>query len=281
MATRLNFNQIQGLTSSLSDLESEILNEEYRVDSILDGSNVDLDSFGEVSIEMASIDSKIDIIMEGATSSLDSFSEVSQKIESLESVILNLNGSTSSVSSSTTQSVVQSTIYPSGTIQGFIQNHIYPGNTAAGQVGRLRVYAITIEKDVEISGVIMRCTTAQVGSVTFGVYDIDANGYPNNLLFEITNFQTNITGAQTSTISYSLPAGTYFVASHGTTTNNFVGFSRQNMYNTAVGTIDLTNFLPTGFTVTTPYATNLPNPFPSGATTTGTSALPALFFQIS
>jgi len=173
------------------------------------------------------------------------------------------------------------TVYPSGTIQGFIQNHVYPGNTGAGIADRLRAYAITIEQDVVIGEVIMRCTTIQVGSVTFGVYDINISGYPNNLLFEVTTFNTNITGAQSAVVNYSLSAGTYFVASHGTTTNSFVVITRQNMYNTAVGTIDLTNFLANGWSITSTYATNLPNPFPAGGTSTGTAALPALFFQIA
>ena len=280
MATRLNFNQIQGLTSSLSDLESEILNEEYRVDSILDGSNVDLDSFGEVSIEMASIDSRIDIIMEGATSSLDSFSEVSQKIESLESVILNLNGSTSSVSSSTTQSLVQSTIYPSGTIQGFIQNHIYTGAQGNAILNELLAYPITIEGDIEISAVIAKASNQQSNSIIFGLYDVDSSGYPNNLVFEVTSFVTNTTTAQSVAISQVIPAGTYYVAINGNASNRWIGHARQNFYNTALGTQDLTYFLPRALNISYSYTGNLPSVFPSGASDY-LSNIPGLWFQIA
>jgi hypothetical protein len=59
MPTRLNLNQISGLTSSLSDLESEILQEESRVDSILDGSTQSLDTFSEVYNSIRSLENLI------------------------------------------------------------------------------------------------------------------------------------------------------------------------------------------------------------------------------
>lgn len=59
MSTRLNLSQISGLTGSLSELESEILQEESRVDSILQGSTVSLDTFAEVKIFVESLETKI------------------------------------------------------------------------------------------------------------------------------------------------------------------------------------------------------------------------------
>ena len=62
MSTRLNFNQISGLTSSLSDLESEILQEESRVDSILSGSKQSLDTFSEAYQSIQSLEAVINSI---------------------------------------------------------------------------------------------------------------------------------------------------------------------------------------------------------------------------
>jgi hypothetical protein len=87
MSTRLNMSQIGGLTGSLSDLETEISIEEYRVDSILYGSNTNLDSFAEASIEISNIKDTVNTVLQGSTSSMDSFFEVYDKILSLESKI--------------------------------------------------------------------------------------------------------------------------------------------------------------------------------------------------
>ena len=95
MATRLNMNQIQGLTGSFSDLENEISIEESRVDNILNGSTSELDSFGEASIEISTLESSMSSILQSATSSMNSFYEVYNSIQSLESKIeqINLNSS--------------------------------------------------------------------------------------------------------------------------------------------------------------------------------------------
>ena len=87
MSTRLNMGQISGLTGSLTELESEISTEEYRVDSILSGSTASLDSFGEASVEISNIKNSITSVLQGSTSSMDTFSEVYNTLQSLENRI--------------------------------------------------------------------------------------------------------------------------------------------------------------------------------------------------
>ena len=91
MSTRLNMNQIQGLTGSFSDLENEISIEESRINNILDGSTIDLDSFGEASAEISTLKSSVYSIFQSATSSMDSFYEVYNSIQSLENKIDQIN----------------------------------------------------------------------------------------------------------------------------------------------------------------------------------------------
>lgn len=57
MGTRLNLNQISGLTESLEDINNEISIEETRLDSILSGTTSDLDSLSEIVSYINSIDS--------------------------------------------------------------------------------------------------------------------------------------------------------------------------------------------------------------------------------
>jgi hypothetical protein len=177
------------------------------------------------------------------------------------------------------------TLYPTTTVQSFVQN--YTNNIINGVVTTnfVRGYYITIEKNVTIDQILMRTTTTNATArITFAIYSILANGYPNGKLFNSTEFTGAINTVQTQNISLTLSAGTYFVAHNSNSASGaYTGHNRLNLYNTVIGTLDIGaagNFLPTGLQVAAAYSTTLPATFPAGAVTTGTNNLPALFFRI-
>jgi hypothetical protein len=101
MGTRLNLNQVSGLTGSLSNLETEISQEELRIDSILSGSTASMDTFAEVSLALANVggaDDRVDAILSGSTASMDSFAEVKTKFDSLETKVNSINSGMLSIS---------------------------------------------------------------------------------------------------------------------------------------------------------------------------------------
>jgi hypothetical protein len=194
---------------------------------------------------------------------------------------------TSSVISATTYQGFATARYSSGTVQGFLQTHIYPGSTSSGHgPNTMRGYYITIEKDVTIDTIYCRATATNASArITYAIYNLTSSGYPNTKLFNSTEFTFATAGIQTEAVSLTLSAGTYVVASIlNSASGTMVGVGRQNMYNTGIGTLDFgagANFLPQGYTVSQTYSTTLPTTFPAGATSTGTAALPALWFKVT
>lgn len=192
----------------------------------------------------------------------------------------------SSVISATTYQGFATARYSSGTVQGFIQNHTYPGGGANITTGNLRGYYITIEDDVTINTIYCKAsTTFSTSRITYAIYSINSAGYPNGKLFNSTEFTLNVGTIQSQSVSFSLSAGTYFVASNcNSSSGAMLGHTRQNLYNTGIGTLEFTStgsFLPTGYGVTLIYSTTLPTTFPVGATTTSSASLPALWFKVT
>lgn len=99
MPTRLNINQVGGLTGSLSNLESEISQEESRINSILSGSDVNMDTFAEVSTSFSNTTNTLNSILSGSTASMDTFAEVKTKFDSLETKVNSISGATGATGS--------------------------------------------------------------------------------------------------------------------------------------------------------------------------------------
>jgi hypothetical protein len=194
------------------------------------------------------------------------------------------NGITATTISATTYQGIETEIYPSGTIQGFWYNPQYNGQANATQANKLRGYHITIRKDISINQVLMKATaTAVGGKIIFGIYSLNSLGYPNELIFQTSEFLTSINSSQTESISQTLLAGNYFLACNSNlSTATVVGPIRNQMYNPAIGTLTPSQaFIPQGLTVNLTYNPTLPSTFPAGATSTGTAGGNGLWFRIA
>jgi hypothetical protein len=234
-----------------------------------------------------------DVFVTGATYSNNTFTYTNNTGGTFNVNFDNVSGLTStgtissSVISATTYQGFATARYSSGTVQGFLQNHTYPGTGSSGHgPDRMRGYYITIEQDVTIDTIYCRATaTNATARITYAIYNLTSTGYPNTKLFNSTEFTFATAGIQTQAVSLTLSAGTYVVASIlNSASGTMVGVGRQNMYNTGIGTLDFgagANFLPQGYTVSQTYSTTLPTTFPAGATSTGTAALPALWFKVT
>ena len=174
--------------------------------------------------------------------------------------------------------------YPVGTIQGFIQTHQYSGASGIMQTNRLVGYYITIEKNISIDTLYVRAlTTNATARITYGIYSINSAGYPDAKLFNSTEFTLAVSTLQTQSVSWTLSAGTYFVAFNmNSASGTLVGHTRANAYNTAIGTTDTAaSFVGQGYDVARVYSTTLPTTFPAGAISTGTAAFNGLWFKIA
>ena len=177
-----------------------------------------------------------------------------------------------------------SAIYPTGTIQGFLQTHTYAGNSGIMQLNRLVGYYITIEKDVSIDTLYARAsTTNPTARITYGIYSINSStGYPNGKLFNSSQFTLAVSTLQTQAVSWTLSAGTYFLAcAMNSNSGGLLGVTRVQSYNTALGTNDTTVFAGSGLLVNFTYNTTLPTTFPVGAVSTGTGAMNGLWFKMA
>lgn len=174
--------------------------------------------------------------------------------------------------------------YPVGTIQGFIQSHNYTGNSGIMTLNRIFGYYITIEKNISIDTIYARASTTNAGArITYGIYSINSAGYPDAKLFNSTEFTAAVSTLQTQAVSITLNAGTYFVAyAMNSNSGAFVGHTRVQSYNTAIGTTDTAStFAAQGYSVNFTYSTTLPATFPVGATSSGTASFNGLWFKIA
>jgi hypothetical protein len=174
--------------------------------------------------------------------------------------------------------------YPVGTIQPLLQSNDFSTTVGTMQINRLVGYYITIEKNISIDTLYVRAGTTNAGArITYGIYSINSTGYPDTKLFNSTEFTLAVGTSQTQAVSWSLSAGTYFVAANmNSSSGGMIGFTRFVIANTAIGTTDVSaSFVPRGYDVATTYSTTLPTTFPAGGVSTGTAALNGLWFRIA
>ena len=175
-------------------------------------------------------------------------------------------------------------IYPVGTIQGFLQSNDFTTTTGIMQINRLVGYYITIEKNISIDTLYVRAGATNAASrITYGIYNLNSVGYPDAKLFNSTEFTLAVSSSQTQAVSWTLSAGTYFVAANmNNSTGGMIGFTRFVAANTAIGTTDIAaSFVPRGYDVATTYSTTLPTTFPAGAISSGTASFNGLWFKIA
>lgn len=81
---------------------------------------------------------------------------------------------------------------------------------------------IFIQRDLTISEVAIFVGTGSAGASVAGLYDSDATGLPNNLLFQTTAFNNAVTGAQTFTLGspQTVNAGLYYIGYNSNSTVN-------------------------------------------------------------
>lgn len=182
------------------------------------------------------------------------------------------------VSSDTGGSVYE---YPSQSTQHFLQSNVTSITTIAGVVNVLRGYYITIEKDISIDRLSINVSTGVAGNSVFGVYDLDANSYPNNLIVSTGVNDNSVTGLQNTAVSQTLTAGNYFACYNSSSAATFRALTASDLTNTANpnGVMSGTSPL-SGLTVAYVYTGTLPATFPVGATTVAGN-IPYLIFRIA
>jgi hypothetical protein len=301
MPTRLDFSQINGLTGSLSDLESEISIEESRIDTILDGATSSLDSFGEVSSEISTLDSTIDNILAGSSASMDSFSEVTTKINSLETKINTLGatgptGATGPQGATGSTGATGATGPESANYFNYLKNHYQTFHENTGLSGTsftqalfantLCAFPIQIKKAVTVQSMRYANIGSAAGNSVWGLYDSGSDGSPNNRLFQTSAFNNGLASTiQTYTLpsNQTLQPGIYWIVYNSSSaptircfqvvnvTVNIIGETNGGMFNGPQ------SFLNRAFN----YTGSLPNPFGSWSVSTlSTVAPPYVYFYI-
>lgn len=72
---------------------------------------------------------------------------------------------------------------------------------------------IEVKEEITIDEIAVRTNVAVVGNFVCGIYTLDSNGVPDQLIVQTTEFDSNITGFQSKTISpTTLQKGEYAVA---------------------------------------------------------------------
>lgn len=194
------------------------------------------------------------------------------------------NGLTATTISATTyQNLPTTTVtsYPSGSRQTFLQSKRTNINTVAAVIDVIRGYYITIDKDVTLTTMSANVSSAVAGNSIFGVYSLDATGYPDTLLFNSAVFDNSITGLQSTSISQTLTVGNYFVCYNSSSAATFRSFVSTDITNTAHVDGVMSGTSPyTGLAVANVYTGSLPATFPIGATNI-TASVPYLIFVVS
>jgi hypothetical protein len=297
MSTRLNMGQISGLTGSLTELESEISTEEYRVDSILSGSTASLDSFGEASVEISNIKNSINSVLQGSTSSMDTFSEVYNTLQSLENRINGMSSGATGPQGATgsTGATGSAGATGSSTYFKYLKNHYQTFSDTASLGGSsytqailtntLMAFPIEIKTEVTIQSLRYVNVSGVAGNSVWGLYNSGVSGAPNNLLFQSSAFNNSLSSAvQTFTLASNstLQPGIYWLVYNSSSaptirtyqvanvSMNIIGETNGGMFN---GTI---TFVYRSFS----YTGTLPSTFGSYLVSNTITLPPYVYFYI-
>jgi len=154
--------------------------------------------------------------------------------------------------------------------------------TVAAYANALLGYYITVEEDTDITQLQARVSTGAVGSAVFGVYSLNAVGYPDALLFQTAVIDTNLVTPQVTVTAQTLPAGSYFVAMNSTTAAcSFVALTAASVYNSFAGVssaVGTTGYL-SGYYIANAYNDVMPATFPAAAGLVGLASFPFITFK--
>lgn len=227
MGTKLNLGQISGLTESLENLNTEINNEESRIDNILSGTTSDLDSFAELVSMIQDIDSENDsqlsiAIMNSALNSGDTYVTGGTFDSTNGSISFTNNLGSSFTITGVTMSSSDGYKYIKSNSISFLEANV---NVAIRTflLNEIIFYPIHVKQSLDITHAQLQVTsTAGATSRTIvGIYDNSNGGLPTNLLGStIINTTTNSVFSTSFSTPISLTPGIYWVA-----TNTNISFS--------------------------------------------------------
>lgn len=154
-----------------------------------------------------------------------------------------------------------------------ITSEIVPSNTLCAK-------KIEVKEEITIEEIAVRINTAVVGNFVCGIYTLDSDGVPDQLIIQTTEFDSNIVGFQSKTISPTvLSKGEYVIASLSSASINFRCGS--NLLTDPSFGLD---FGGSGLNLNTfrsnlPYSSTLPTTCPSGVYQS--KGVPLFVFKLS
>lgn len=163
------------------------------------------------------------------------------------------------------------------TLQGDISPNIGQGSQGTTLVAQL----IKPSGDFVVNSVSINIISGTVGNAVIGIYDLDANGYPNNKLFQTTQYNTLVTGVQTITVpNYTLLGGTNYavVFQCSASIPNMNRFGTLGSNNTILWGTDANSQRYGLLNIVNVYSATLPATFPVGASL-NTQPLIGVYFQ--
>lgn len=189
-----------------------------------------------------------------------------------EALSVKYNNTNSGLTATNVQDAINelntSTIYPIGTTQTFLKSNSYvPATGLAVVINSLRGYHISIDKNVTIKDLRVRFSAGAVGNSVYGIYNVDSNGYPTNLIYSTTAFDNNLTSQQVYTQDLSITKGNYFVAYNSNSAPTAFAYNAEHLYNPILGTQTTlsSSSYNAGLGVAYTYTGTLPATFPAGA----------------
>ena len=163
------------------------------------------------------------------------------------------------------------------TLQGDISPNIGQGSQGTTLVAQL----IKPSGDFVVNSVSINILSGAAGNAVVGVYDLDINGYPNNKLFQTTNFNTNVTGVQSIAVTpYTLEGSTNYalVFQSSVSIPNMIRFGTLGSNNSILWGTDANSLRYSLLSIVNSFSSTLPLVFPSGASL-NTQPLIGIFFQ--
>lgn len=157
-------------------------------------------------------------------------------------------------------------------------------NTSALVANVLRAYPFIVRRGFATDRIQFEVTIQAVGFAVVGIYDNTPNTlYPRNLLVQGTQQDTNVLGAHTDTIAFTLPSDSLlwivYNANATPTVRSFSGNATIPMVlgDTGVAAANNENF---GWTVASIYNATLPAAFVAGGTVlTGSATVPKIMVR--
>ena len=143
---------------------------------------------------------------------------------------------------------------------------------------------VYIERNLNIISVSIFIGTLSAGAAVVGLYDSDAVGAPNNLLFQTTAFNNGVTSTQTYTLPtpQSINAGLYYIGFNSSSTANYRSVAATSYVN--ISSLANANVAPySRISKTFNYTGTLPPTFAGvgGAASKGAVVNPHILFGIS